>query len=120
MVFALAPLLLYAVVANEKRALFLFSAFSLTTALNMLAVLSSDGLIGETLGAKNYLIQNVSLVNPAFTVIISVINVLLTLYFAYVVYSVAYKGKLLNIMPQGDDSGDSYVLHSVKSLFAKK
>ncbi|MDR2091133.1 MAG: hypothetical protein LBP62_05725 [Clostridiales bacterium] len=120
MVFALALLLLYVLIANEKRVFFILSAFSLTTALNILLVLSADGLIGEALKAKDYTASAASLLNPVWTIIFSVINVLLILYFAYVVYDITYKGNLKNIMPKGDDSGDSFVLAKVKGLFAGK
>jgi hypothetical protein len=121
MVFALALLLIYVSIANEKRAFFILSAFSLTTALNILLVLSADGLIGESTVFKNYsTTAAASLVDPVWTIILSVVNVLLTLYFAYVVYDVTYKGNLKNILPKGDDSGDSFVLAKVKGLFSGK
>jgi hypothetical protein len=121
MVFALAVLLIYVLVANEKRAFFVFSAFSLTTALNILLVLNADGLIGESTVFKNYSTTvAASLLDPVWTIILSVINVLLTVYFAYVVYDITYKGNLKSILPKGDDSGDSFVLSKVKGLFKGK
>jgi hypothetical protein len=121
MVFALALLLIYVLVANEKRIFFVLSAFSLTTALNILLVLSADGLIGEATSFKDYsAAAAASLLDPVWTIILSVINVLLTVYFAYVVYDVTYKGNLKNILPKGDDSGDSFVMSRIKGLFVGK
>jgi hypothetical protein len=121
MVFALAILLIYVLVANEKRVFFILSAFSLTTALNILLVLNADGLIGESSVFKNYsTAAAASLLNPVWTIILSVINVLLTVYFAYVIYDITYKGNLKSILPKGDDSGDSFVLAKIKGLFVGK
>ncbi|MDR2047718.1 MAG: hypothetical protein LBP79_07550 [Clostridiales bacterium] len=119
MVFALAPMLIYVLVANEKRVFLIFSAFSLTTVLNIMLSLSSDGLIGETLGPKNYTVAVASLINTPLMIIMTVLNLLLTVYFAYVVYDITYKGRLKDILPQGDDSGDGYILTKTKGVLGR-
>ncbi|MDR3264288.1 MAG: hypothetical protein LBT30_08280 [Clostridiales bacterium] len=121
MIFGLVLLLLYVIVSNEKRVLFLFSAYSLTTVLNIMMVLSADGLVGGSAMFKaNTTATYYSLLGTAGVIIMSVINVLLTLYFAYLVYDITYKGNLKSILPLGDNSGDNYITTKVKGLLFKK
>ncbi|MDR1905468.1 MAG: hypothetical protein LBQ27_00930 [Clostridiales bacterium] len=122
MIFALILLLTYVIVANEKRVFFIFSAFSFMTLLNMVLVLGSDGVIGESLlSAKTGTLTGYySLLGPAWVIILSVVNVLLTVYFAYVVYDITYKGNLKSILPFGDNSGDGLIMEKIKGWLPSK
>ncbi|MDR3294106.1 MAG: hypothetical protein LBT20_08410 [Clostridiales bacterium] len=120
MVFGLLLLLVYLIISGEKRVFFIFSAFSLTTVVNLVTVLSADGLIGGAIENKlGTSIAYSTLLNPGFAIFMSVVNFLIIAYFAYVIYDITYKGRLKNVLPWGDDSGDGFVLGKVKETFGK-
>jgi Gpi18-like mannosyltransferase len=120
MIFALALLLIYAVTANEKRVYFIFSAFALLTVINIAFVLNADGLIGGSLLHKPFAGTYFSLIRPGLSITVSCINMLMTVYFGYVVYDITYKGGMKNILPLGDDSGDGLIMRRIKTLIPKK
>ncbi len=115
-IWVIAPALLlmfvYAILANENRVLLSFFGFSSLTALNSAYVLHVGGYVK---GGFNTIANIVLNGNDPVLIVFSVIAVLLTLYFTYVVTSICFLDKKCDI-PKIDKCYFRYV----KELLVKE
>jgi len=91
---ALILLLMYGIIAGDRRALKLFGGFSVTTLLNTSYTMMIGGYFGSG--------ENASLVfmsaNDPVLICFSIVNLLLFAYFAYVTYSICVKEQTKGIV----------------------
>ncbi len=103
--------LVYAMVSGEKRAYIVVSGYSILAFLNVAQLLFSNGMFANE--TNMYLLGFDS--KDAFLITFSVLSVLLTAYFVYVVYSITTNGKIVDIKGIEGSFKDR-----LKKLFARK
>lgn len=105
-------LLLYAVVTNEKRAYFLFGGYSFLGILNAGTALAKTEVFGATSAPGSF----VSIGSNAWAIVLSVAFILLTVYFAYVVYDICINSRRYDV----EQFGETYKIGGIKALLKRK
>lgn len=105
--------LIYAAVAGEKRVFMVTGGYSLLSAICLGMLVKNSGFAAAA--ATGYIVDFER--TGADFIIFGVLTVLLSLYYSYVVYTVTYSGKIVDIKPLSRPLGKA-IGSSVKGFFA--
>lgn len=95
LILSLALMLVYVMIAGEKRVYLVLSAFATLCFLAMAQLMNQSGFVVPY--TTSVLIDYES--TAAYYIVFSVITVLATLYYGYVTYSICNNGKTVDILP---------------------
>ncbi len=104
MILGIAILFVYAVMSNSKRAFVLFGGFSAISYINTSLIMSNSGFITNQL---NSYVVDFAKTDGAF-IFMSIVAVLFTGYFAYVVFDVCFRGRSYDMYPLEGKLIDEY------------
>ena len=110
---ALLLLLVYGIISGDRRALKLFGGFSVTTLLNTSYTMMIGGYFGA--GHNSALIYMTA--GDPVLIIFSIMNFLLLVYFAYVVYSICVKEEIKGVVII-EENYFKYFVKKVKETYA--
>lgn len=99
LLLSLALMLIYIMISGEKRMFGVFTAYSFLGFLNLGQLMNQSGFLSENV-AKSGILNYESL--GVFYIFFCVITVLVTLYYAYVTYSICNNEKRNYILPMQD------------------
>jgi hypothetical protein len=94
----LTVMFLYMLLSSDRRIYVLFSLLSFTTFINLAQLMNNSGYIGSGSSAKYTTFVNGS----AFTIIFSIINILLAFYYCFIIYRIGIENDLDEIQPYAD------------------